>query len=148
MWRGRRRCHQYFGPKGYKRLQMLKIHRLDFSSENFGPMESVLSRGRPVEPRSALVKNRGVRGQFQSWFETPFSRTYLSKAQTSFRLIIKNFENVKILEFWMNFEVWYVIEAIISTSNDPIFDRIWNRSNKIGPNCPIRDPQLGLQTAV
>ena len=134
MWRGRRRCHQYFGPKGYKRLQMLKIHRLDFSSENFGPMESVLSRGRPVEPRSALVKNRGVRGQFQSWFETPFSRTYLSKAQTSFRLIIKNFENVKILEFWMNFEVWYVMTYHWSDNFDLKWPNFWPNLESIEQN--------------
>ena len=120
--------------------------RFFFERNKFESRKLVLKRGRPVEPRSALVKNRGVRGQFQSWFETPFSRTYMSKAQNSFRLIFdlsKIFDKVEKSEFWMNFEVWCVIKAIILTSNMAMWsvitlflDRIWNRSTQIGQIAP------------
>ena len=113
-----------------------------FKRNKFGPRKSVLKRGRPVEPRSALVKNRGVRGQFQSWFETPFSRTYMSKAQNSFRLIFdlsKIFDKVEKSEFWMNFEVWCVIKAIISTSNMAMWSVITLFLTEFG----IDRPKLG-----
>ena len=79
--------------------QLLKMSMAFLSP--FKTSESVLNRGKPVEPRSAMVKNRGVRGSKVDW------KRCLAEliCQNSFRITYFHQEDkVQKCEFRVNFK--------------------------------------------